>query len=158
MTKQKQIRLNRLNKERVKIREIIEGKKAKMAEGDHSGVPMGPLSKTEDYNEFVMKYAVKVAQEGGYDGVTISSAAIKNRGISFGNRDYRGNLIAYGPMAEGAMKKAAKKSGAKFIKTAIIDGQGRGWEVPMIWLDDVSRETVKKGTPIYKRGGIVVNG
>ena len=46
----------------------------------------------------------------------------------------------------------------KFIKTAIMDGDGRGWEVPMIWLDDVSRETVKKGTPIYKRGGMVVNG
>jgi hypothetical protein len=158
MNKQKQIRLNRLNKERVKIRKIIEEKKTKMAKGDHSGVPMGPLSKTEDYNEFVMKYAVKVAQEGGYDGVTISSAAIKNRGIAVGNRDYKGNLIAYGPMAEGAMKKAAKKSGAKFIKTAIMDGDGRGWEVPMIWLDDVSRETVKKGTPIYKRGGMVVNG
>ena len=158
MTKKKQIRLNRLNKERAKIRKIIEDKKAKMAEGDHSGVPMGPFSKTEDYNEFVMKYATKVAQEGGYDGVTISSAAIKNRGVSHGGRDYRGNIIAYGPMAEGAMKKAAKKSGAKFIKTAIIDGEGRGWEVPMIWLDDASRETVKKGTPIYKKGGMVVNG
>jgi len=158
MTKKKQIRLNRLNKERVKIRKIIEEKKDKMAKGDHSGVPMGPLSKTEDYNEFVMKYAVKVAQEGGYDGVTISSAAIKNRGIAVGNRDYRGNLIAYGPMAEGAMKKAAKKSGAKFIKTAIMDGDGRGWEVPMIWLDDAAKFNIQKGTPIYKKGGMVVNG
>ena len=159
MTKKKQIRLNRLNKERAKIRKIIEEKKAKMAEGDHSGVPMGPFSKTEDYNEFVMKYATKVAQEGGYDGVTISSAAIKNRGVSYGGRDYRGNIIAYGPMAEGAMKKAAKKSGAKFIKTAIIDGEGRGWEVPMIWLDNTAvKLSVQKGMPIYKKGGMVVNG
>jgi hypothetical protein len=158
MNKQKQIRLNRLNKERIKIRKIIEDKKAKMAEGDHSGVPQGPFSKTEDYNEFVMKYAVKVAQEGGYDGVTISSAAIKNKGIPVGNRDYKGNLIAYGPMAEGAMKKAANKSGAKFIKTAIMDGNGRGWEVPMIWLDDAAKFNVQKGMPIYKRGGMVING
>ena len=158
MTKKKQIRLNRLNKERTKIRKIIEEKKAKMAEGDHSGIPMGPLSKTEDYNEFVMKYAVKVAQEGGYDGVTISSAAIKNRNVSFGGRDYKGNIIAYGPMAEGAMKKAAKKSGAKFIKTAIMDADGRGWEVPMIWLDDAAKFNVQKGMPIYKRGGMVING
>jgi hypothetical protein len=159
MTKQKQIRLNRLNKERAKIRKIIEDKKAKMAEGDHSGVPMGPFSKTEDYNEFVMKYATKVAQEGGYDGVTISSAAIKNRGVSHGGRDYRGNIIAYGPMAEGAMKKAAKKSGAKFLKTAIIDDKGRGWEVPMIWLDNTAvKLSVQKGMPIYKKGGMVING
>jgi len=159
MNKKKQIRLNRLNKERIKIRKIIEDKKAKMAEGDHSGVPMGPFSKTEDYNEFVMKYATKVAQEGGYDGVTISSAAIKNRGVSFGGRDYKGNLIAYGPMAEGAMKKAAKKSGAKFIKTAIIDDKGRGWEVPMIWFDTPNvKFNVQKGLPIYKKGGVVING
>ena len=69
-----------------------------------------------------------------------------------------GNVIAYGPMAEGAMKKAAKKSGAKFIKTAIIDDKGRGWEVPMIWLDDAAKMNVQKGLPIYKRGGIAING
>ena len=61
-------------------------------------------------------------------------------------------------MAEGAMKKAAKKSGAKFIKTAIMDGDGRGWEVPMIWLDDAAKFNVQKGMPIYKRGGMVING
>ena len=56
------------------------------------------------------------------------------------------------------MKKAAKKSGAKFIKTAIIDDKGRGWEVPMIWLEDAAKMNVQKGLPIYKRGGIAVNG
>ena len=157
-TKQTQVRIARLNRERAKVRKIIEDKRAKMAEGEHSNVPQGPLSKTEDYNEFVMKYATKVAQEGGYDGVTISSAAIKNRSLNPTNKDYMGNVIAYGPMAEGAMKKAAKKSGAKFIKTAIIDDNGKGWEVPMIWLDEASKFNVQKGLPIYKRGGIAVNG
>ena len=157
-TKQTQVRIARLNRERAKVRKIIEDKRAKMSEGEHSNVPQGPLSKTEDYNEFVMKYATKVAQEGGYDGVTISSSAIKNRSLNPTNKDYMGNVIAYGPMAEGAMKKAAKKSGAKFIKTAIIDDKGKGWEVPMIWLDEASKFNVQKGLPIYKRGGIAVNG
>jgi hypothetical protein len=57
------------------------------------------------------------------------------------------------------MKKVAKKSGAKFIKTSIIDDKGRGWEVPMIWLDDtVVKLNVQKGMPIYRKGGMVVNG
>ena len=157
-TKQTQVRIARLNRERAKVRKIIEDKRAKMAEGKHSNVPQGPFSKTEDYNEFVMKYATKVAQEGGYDGVTISTSAIKNRGLNPSNKDFMGNVIAYGPMAEGAMKKTAKKSGAKFIKTAIIDDKGRGWEVPMIWLEDAAKMNVQKGLPIYKRGGIAVNG
>ena len=157
-TKATQIRLVRLNKERAKVRKMIQDKKAKMATGDHSGVAQGPYSKTEDYNEFVMKYAEKVAQEGGYDGVTISSSAIKNRSLSPGNTDYGGNVVAYGPMAEGAMKKVAKKSGAKYLKTSIIDDKGRGWEVPMIWLDDKAKFNVARGLPAYKRGGIAVNG
>ena len=158
-TQKTQIRIARLNKERAKIRKIIEDKKAKMSKGDHSGFAMGPLSKSEDYNEFVMKYLTKVAQEGGYDGVTISSGAIKNRGEAMGSLDWKGNLVAYGPIAEGAMKKVAKKSGAKYLKTSIIDNKGRGWSVPMIWLDNTAvKFNVQKGLPIYKKGGMVVNG
>ena len=158
-TKQTQIRIARLNKERAKIRKIIEDKRSKMSEGKHSGVAMGPLSKSEDYNEFVMKYLTKVAQEGGYDGVTISSGAIKNRGEAMGSLDWKGNLVAYGPIAEGAMQRVAKKSGAKYLKTSIIDSQGRGWSVPMIWLDNAAvKFNVQKGLPIYKKGGMVVNG
>ena len=157
-TKRIQIRINRLNKERAITRKIIDEKKAKMSEGEHSGVAQGPYSKTEDYNEFLMKYATKVAQEGGYDGVTISSSAIKNRKLSPGNTDYGGNVVAYGPMAEGAMKKVAKKSGAKYLKTSIIDDKGRGWEVPLIWLDDQAKFNVARGMPAYKKGGMAVNG
>ena len=158
MTREKQIRLTRLNRERAKIRKMIEDEQAKLAQGNHSGVPQGPYSKTEDYNEFVMKYALKVAEEGGYDGISISSAGIKNRNLTQGSRDYQGNVAAYGPIAEGAMKKAAKKSGAKYMKTAIIDHKGRGWEIPMIYLDDASKANVSKGIPAYSRGGIVANG
>ena len=150
-------RIARLNKERIKVRKIIQEEQKKMAAGDHSGVPQGPLSKTEDYNEFIMKYFLKVAREGGYDGITINTAAIKNRGMSPTGKDYKGNLIAYGPMARGAMEKAAKKSGAKFMKTYIMDDNKRAWEVPMILIKEnkAAQAIIDKGLPIYKKGGIV---
>ena len=150
-------RITRLNNERKKVRKIIEDEKKKMAKGDHSGVPQGPLSKTEDYNEFIMKYMLKVAREGGYDGITINTAAIKNKGLSPTNQDFKGNLVAYGPMAKGAMEKAAKKSGAKFMKTYIVDDSNRVWEVPMILIKEnkAAQALIDKGLPIYKRGGIV---
>ena len=150
-------RIARLNKERTKVRKMIADEKAKMAEGKHSGVPQGPLSKTEDYNEFIMKYLLRVAREGGYDGITINTSAIKNLGMTPTGRDFKGNLVAYGPMAQGAMKKAAKKSGAKFMKTVIVDGKNRAWEVPMILIKEnkAAQALIDKGLPIYKKGGIV---
>jgi len=150
-------RLNRLNKERIKLRYIIEAEQKKMAAGNHSGVPQGPLSKTEDYNEFVMKYLLRVAREGGYDGITINTPAIKNLNMSPTGKDYKGNLVAYGPMAKGAMEKAAKKSGAKFMKTVIMDDNNRAWEVPMILIKEnkAAQAIIDKGLPIYKRGGVV---
>ena len=62
-TKQTITRLTKLKRERTKIRKMIEEEKAKMAEGSHSGVPQGPLSKTEEYNEFIMKYHLRVSRE-----------------------------------------------------------------------------------------------
>jgi len=153
-----QIRLVRLNKERAKIRRILEEEKTKLAEStDTTGIPEGPLRKSEDYNEFVIKYLLRVAEEGGYDGLSISTPAIKNLSLRPGSRDFVGNLTAYGPIAGGAMKKAAKKVGAKFMKTAIVDNQKRGWEIPMILLKEnkTAKDIIKKGTPIYKKGGSV---
>jgi len=104
-----------------------------------------------------MKYLLRAAEEGGYDGLTMSTAAIKNINLNPGSRDFIGNLTAYGPIASGAMKKAAKKSGAKLMKTAIRDKDNRGWEIPMILIKDnkVAKETIKRGMPIYKKGGEV---
>jgi hypothetical protein len=152
-----QRRIVKLNKERNKIRKILDASKKKSVV-ETSGVPQGPYSKTEDYNEFVIKYATKMAQEGGYDGVSIASPAIKNKGLRPTDDSFGGNLVAYGPMATGAMKKVAKKSGAKFVKTSIMDNNGVAWEVPMIWLDDQAKFVISKGLPAYKRGGIAVNG
>jgi len=152
-----QKRITKLNKERDKIRKIIDASKKKVSK-ETSGVPQGPYSKTEDYNEFVIKYATKMAQEGGYDGVAIASPAIKTRGLRTTDESYGGHIVAYGPMATGAMKKVAKKSSAKFVKTSIMDSKGVAWEVPMIWLDDQSKFIVSKGLPAYKRGGIARHG
>jgi len=159
-TKQTQVRLARLNRERAKIRNIIAEKRAAAGSGDNSGIPQGPYSKTEDYNEFVMKYALKTAQEGGYDGISISTPAIKNRNTSVGSRDYIGNITAYGPIAEGAMKKVSKKSGAKFMKSVIVDDSNRAYEVPMLLIKDNPQaiDRISKGLGAYKRGGIAVNG
>ena len=159
-TQQTQVRLARLNRERAKIRKIIADKRAKAGEGDHSGVPQGPYSKTEDYNEFVMKYALRTAQEGGYDGISISTPQIKNLSTSQGSRDHIGNITAYGPIAQGAMKKVGKKSGAKFIKTVITDERNRPFEVPLLLLKDnpQAQSIISKGLGAYKRGGIAING
>jgi hypothetical protein len=161
VTKARQIRINRLNKERDRVREIIEDKKAKLAKTKNdSGIPMGPLSKSEDYDEFAIKYALKVAEEGGYDGVSVSTGIMKNTSANetLGSAEWKGNMVAYGPIMQGAMRKAAKKSNAKFIESVIIDDNGRPWKIPLIWLDDASRSNVAKGLPIYKRGGIARNG
>ena len=154
-----QKRIAKLNREREKIRKIIDASKKKAAPKT-SGVPQGPFSRTEDYNEFVIKYATKMAQEGGYDGVSVATSAIKNRGLRPIDQSFHGNLVAYGPMAQGAMKKVAKKSGAKIIETAIMDNKGVGWKVPMIYLKG-NREAlfnISKGMPAYKRGGIARHG
>ena len=159
-TQQTQVRIARLNRERAKIRKIIADKRAKAGEGAHSGVPQGPYSKTEDYNEFVMKYALKTAQDGGYDGISISTPQIKNLSTSQGSRDYMGNITAYGPIAQGAMKKVGKKSGAKFMKTVITDDRNRAYEVPTLIIKDnpVAQDIISKGIGAYKRGGLAVNG
>ena len=101
-----QKRIAKLNRERTKIRKIIDASKKKALPAT-TNVPQGPFSKTEDYNEFVIKYATKMAQEGGYDGVAVATPAIKNKGLRPTDDSFHGNIVAYGPMMQGAMKKIA---------------------------------------------------
>ena len=86
----------------------------------------------------------RASGDGGYDGISINTAAIKNKGLSPTNKDFKGNLVAYGPMAQGAMKKAANKSGANFMKTVIVDDNKRVWEVPMILFKEKFQYITKK--------------
>jgi len=158
-TRETQKRIAKLNRERNKIRKIIDASKKK-ALPETTKVPQGPYSRTEDYNEFVIKYATKMGQEGGYDGVAVATPAIKNKGLRPTDDSFHGNLVAYGPMVKGAMKKIAKKSGAKIIETSIIDNKGVGWKVPMIYLkgNNEALFNISKGLPAYRRGGIARHG
>ena len=71
-----------------------------------------------------------------------------------------GNITAYGPIAQGAMKKVGKKSGAKFMKTVITDDSNRAFEVPALIIKDnpAAQDIISKGLGAYKRGGLAVNG
>ena len=43
------------------------------------------------------------------------------------------------------------------MKTVIVDGDNRVWEVPMILIKEnkAAQALIDKGLPIYKKGGIV---
>ena len=145
--------LPKLRQEREKIRVIIAESMTK--EGKQGGdVPMGPFQTSKEYMEFVAKYLVRVAKDGDYDGVAFSTPAIKNRNLSPGGRDYQGNVAAYGPILNGALKEASKKTGANLLNTVIKDDQGRVFgQVKMLNLKD--NKNVGNSFSAYAKGGIV---
>jgi hypothetical protein len=145
--------LPKLRQEREKIRVIIAESMTK--EGKQGGdVAMGPFQTSKEYMEFVAKYLVRVAKDGDYDGVAFSTPAIKNRNLSPGGRDYQGNVAAYGPILNGALKEASKKTGANLLNTVIKDDQGRVFgQVKMLNLKD--NKNVGSSFSAYAKGGIV---
>ena len=145
--------LPKLRQEREKIRVIIAESMTK--EGKQGGdVPMGPFQTSKEYMEFVAKYLVRVAKDGDYDGVAFSTPAIKNRNLSPGGRDYQGNIAAYGPILNGALKEASKKTGANLLNTVIKDDRGRVFgQVKMLNLKD--NKNVGNSFSAYAKGGIV---
>ena len=145
--------LPKLRQEREKIRVIIAESMTK--EGKQGGdVAMGPFQTSKEYMEFVAKYLVRVAKDGDYDGVAFSTPAIKNRNLSPGGRDYQGNIAAYGPILNGALKETSKKTGANLLNTVIKDDQGRVFgQVKMLNLKD--NKNVGNSFSAYAKGGIV---
>jgi hypothetical protein len=145
--------LPKLRQEREKIRVIIAESMTK--EGKQGGdVAMGPFQTSKEYMEFVAKYLVRVAKDGDYDGVAFSTPAIKNRNLSPGGRDYQGNVAAYGPILNGALKETSKKTGANLLNTVIKDDQGRVFgQVKMLNLKD--NKNVGNSFSAYAKGGIV---
>ena len=117
--------------------------------------------------EFAIKYLMRVAKDGNYDGVAFSTPTIKNLGLTRGSRDYQGNIIAYGQILKNAIKKAKSKSGADLVETS-IQGPGiqRGrwggeqepsyFGVPALMLKGNKKalEKISKGLPAYKEGGL----
>jgi hypothetical protein len=162
-TNPKSDKLQKLYAAKEEIRGI---EKAKGAVGDTSGIPEGPFKNSQDYMEFAIKYLLRMAKDGNYDGVAFSTPAIKNRGLLPGDRSYRGNLEAYGPILKNAIKKARAKTGADYFETAIQSkqsaGRGYGEEVPvyynvptlMIKGNPKAAERISKGLPAYKDGGL----
>ena len=147
--------LKKLYEEREKVRKIVSETIGKGG-GD---VPQGPFAKSQDYMEFVSKYLTRVAKDGGYDGVGFSSPGIKNRALGPDNRNYLGNEAAYGPILRKALKNVEKKSNAKLIESVIMDNKRRPWRIPFLSIKDpVAQETIGKGLPLYKKGGLTKKG
>ena len=140
----------------------------KIAKGDHSGVPEGPFKNSQDYMEFAIKYLLRVEKDGNYDGVAFSTPTIKNLGKTLGDKDYKGNIIAYGDILKNAIRKAKAKSGADLVETSIgakIDrSTGRYgsedmikyFSAPALMLKGNTKalEKIAKGLPAYKEGGL----
>ena len=145
--------LPKLRQEREKIRVIIAESMTK--EGKQGGdIAMGPFQSSKEYMEFVAKYLVRMAKDGDFDGVAFANPAIKNRNLSPGGRDYQGNVAAYGPILNGALKETSKKTGANLLNTVIRDDRGRVFgQVKMLNLKD--NPNVRDTFSAYAKGGIV---
>ena len=72
-------------------------------------------------------------------------------------KNKNGTFVEYFQLARNRQNPETKKSGAKVMKTVIVDGENRAWEVPMILIKEnkIAKDIIKKGTPIYKKGGSV---
>ena len=108
--------------------------------------------------EFVAKYLMRIAKDGKYDGVAFANPAVKNKNITPGNRDYVGNLSAYGPILNNALQKTAKKTGANLLNTVIKDGNGQIFgNIKMLNLkgNKMAEEIITKGVSAWQQGGTV---
>jgi hypothetical protein len=157
-TNPKSDKLQKLYAAKEEIRGI---EKAKGAVGDTSGVPEGPFKNSQDYMEFAIKYLLRMAKDGNYDGVAFSTPAIKNRGLLPGDKSFRGNLEAYGPILKNAINKARAKTGADYFETAIQSTHKNSnqvvyYNVPTLMIkgNPKAAERISKGLPAYRDGGL----
>jgi hypothetical protein len=155
-------KLNKLYASKEEIRGIEQ---PKIAKGDHTGIPEGPFKNSQDYMEFVIKYLLRVAKDGNYDGVAFSTPAIKNRLMTPGSTDYQGNIIAYGDILKNALRKVRAKSGADLVETSIKKPivphdskeameQFYGAPALMIKGNIKALEKISRGLPAYRDGGL----
>ena len=148
--------------------------------GEGGSIPEGPFKNSKDYAKFVIKYLLKMARENGYDGVGVSNAWIKTRGLRQGSRDFEGHFGFYGnwglpnPAVPGSFKDSILKdaigdvsrdSKTKLALTAIKDHEiGRTWgDIPVLLLTrgknkeviKEAAERIDKGQSAYYKGGLV---
>ena len=154
-TKPDSPKLAKLYEQKAIIRDIEKDKVSKLGKNT-SGIPEGPFKNSQDYMEFAIKYLLRVAKDGNYDGVAFSTPSIKNKNISRDNKDYQGNLIAYGDILKNAIRKAKSKSGAELMETSIGDGENYyGVPALMIKGNKKALDKISKGLPAYNEGGLV---
>ena len=153
-------KLAKLYEQKEEIRNIEKAKAQKSAK-DTSGVPEGPFKNSQDYMEFAIKYLMRIAKDGNYDGVAFSTPAVKNRNLSRGSKDYQGNLYAYGNILNNAIRKAKAKTGADLFETSIAaKGEYRNdmtyYGVPALMIKGNKKaiEKISKGLPAYAKGGL----
>jgi hypothetical protein len=154
-TKPDSPKLAKLYEQKAIIRDIEKDKVSKLGKNT-SGIPEGPFKNSQDYMEFAIKYLLRVAKDGNYDGVAFSTPSIKNKNIGRDNKDYQGNLIAYGDILKNAIRKAKSKSGAELMETSIGDGENYyGVPTLMIKGNKQALDKISKGLPAYNEGGLV---
>ena len=122
------------------------------AKGKGGDIPEGPFQRSEDYGSFVMKYLLRLAKEGNYDGVAVSTGNIKNR-RGYGSEDQqKGHYGFYDKIMQKVMKKIAKNADLEYNRTVINDGAVNWGNVPILILKEIDK--VMKGLPSFREGGL----
>jgi len=115
-------------------------------------IPEGPFQRSEDYGSFVMKYLLRLAKEGNYDGVAVSTGNIKNRRGYGSEEQQKGHYGFYDKIMQKVMKKIAKNADLEYNRTVINDGAVNWGNVPILILKEVDK--VMKGLPSFREGGL----
>jgi hypothetical protein len=134
------------------IKESKKLKPGKKRYKQSSDTPEGPFADSKDYGRFIMQYLLRAAKESGdYDGVALASGKIKGSSKT----GFYTNIMV------PQMKKIAKKSGAKYDETIIVDGEGLPRDgIPVLLLKDkkgiiASTQKMDSGISAYNKGGLV---
>ena len=115
-------------------------------------IPEGPFQRSEDYGSFVVKYLLRLAKEGNYDGVAVSTGNIKNR-RGYGSQDeQKGHYGFYDKIMQKVLKKIAKNADLEYNRTVINDGAVNWGNVPILILKEMDK--VMKGLPSFREGGL----
>jgi hypothetical protein len=120
--------------------------------GKGGNIPEGPFQRSEDYGSFVMKYLLRLAKEGNYDGVAVSTGSIKNRKGYGSEEETKGHYGFYDKIMQKVLKKIAKNADLEYNRTVINDGAVNWGNVPILILKEVDK--VMKGLPSFREGGL----
>tara|TARA_R100001163_G_C5064316_1_gene201888 strand:+ start:117 stop:2864 length:2748 start_codon:yes stop_codon:yes gene_type:complete len=144
--------LPKLYKERAALSENINDIRGKTSAKSRSSTPEGPFQRSEDYGAFVTKYLLRLAKEGGYDGIAVSTGNIKTKRGYDSEEQKKGHFGFYDKIMNKVLKKIAKNSDVEYITTVINDGNLNWGNVPVLLVK--AADKIMKGLPSYKDGGL----